>query len=303
MKELLEDLHKGFLGAILTQVPMSAHTSWKLGGPAELFLVPQNRADLQLALRSIRLSQLPWAVIGNGSNLLVSDRGFAGVVIQLGQLTKLEFLPGAKVEVEAGVQLGTLINVCCRKGLGGLEELSGIPGSVGGALLMNAGALETEMGQLVRRVYLTDGQDEWVLRPEQIDFAYRQSGLAGKGVISGARLQLTESDSIVLKKRRLRVLARRKEVQSVSGPHAGSVFKNPVGEKVWQLIDQAGLRGLRIGNAQVSPEHCNHIVNLGGASAAEVLALIDEVRQSVFQTTGRRLELEVRLIGWEVREQ
>jgi UDP-N-acetylmuramate dehydrogenase len=299
MQGLLEDLKNGFRGELLEQELLSAHTSWKLGGPADLFLVPQSRADLQYALRVIQKNQQSWLVIGNGSNLLVSDAGFPGVVIQLGQLAKIEFLSGGKVEVESGVQLGHLIKLCCRKGLGGLEELSGIPGMVGGALLMNAGAIDTEIANLVSQVYLTDGQGEWALRREQVDFEYRHSGLDGRGVITRTLLQLEEADPEKLEERRLKVLARRKEVQKVSGAHAGSVFKNPTGEKAWQLIDNAGLRGRRIGNAEVSTEHCNHIVNMGGASSADVLALIEEVQQAVLRTSGRQLELEVCLVGWK----
>jgi UDP-N-acetylmuramate dehydrogenase len=299
MKSLLEDLQKDFRGEILSQEPLSAHTSWKLGGPAELYLVPESRADLQLALRCVQRSRQPWMVIGNGTNLLVSDCGFSGVVIQLGQMDKLDFLPGGKVEVEAGVQLGQLITACCRWGFGGLEELSGIPGMVGGALMMNAGALETEIGDLVSQIYLTDGLGEWALRRDQINFSYRHSGLAGKGVISRAVLQLTEADPAELEKRRSEVLERRKAVQRVPGAHAGSVFKNPAGEKAWQLIDKAGLRGRRIGNAEVSTVHCNHIVNLGGASSADVMALIEEVQRGVSEISGRQLELEVCLVGWE----
>lgn len=299
MQGLLEDLKNGFRGEILIREPISAHTSWKLGGPAELFLVPQSLADLQFALRVIRQRNQPWLVIGNGSNLLVSDRGVPGVVLQLGQLRKLAFLPAGKVEVEAGVSLGQLITACCRRGLAGLEELSGIPGTLGGALLMNAGALSTEIGNLVSQLTLTDGSGEWILGREQIAFGYRHSGLEGKGVISGAILQLTETDPLELERHRQAVLARRKEVQKVSGAHAGSVFKNPAGAKAWQLIDQAGMRGCRKGDAVVSNEHCNHIVNLGGASAAEVRELIEEVRQAVFQTSGIALELEIRLVGWE----
>ena len=299
MQELLENLRIGFHGEILLDEPMSAHTSWKLGGPAELFLVPENSADLQLALRLLRQYQQPWLVVGNGTNLLVADRGVRGAVIQIGKLNKIDFLPGGKVEVEAGVQLAELIKVCCRQGLGGLEELSGIPGMVGGALLMNAGALDTEIGNIVSQIYLTDGEGEWALRRDQVDFAYRYSGLEGRGVISGVRLQLKKGDLLVLAAQRQQVLARRKEVQRVTGAHAGSVFKNPPGEKAWQLIDTAGMRGVRKGNAEVSAEHCNHIVNQGNASAEDVLDLIRDVQQAVLQTSGIQLELEVRLIGWE----
>lgn len=299
MQRLLEDLKIGFHGEVLEQESLSAHTSWKLGGPADLFLVPRSRADLQFALRVIQKNKHSWLVIGNGSNLLVSDLGFRGVVIQLGQLVKIEFLPDGKVEAESGAQLGHLIKACCRKGLGGLEELSGIPGMVGGALLMNAGAIETEIGTLVSQVYLTDGQKEWALRREQVDFEYRHSGLDGKGVITRTLLQLKAADPKELEQRCSKVLARRSAVQKVFGAHAGSVFKNPVGEKAWKLIDKAGLRGRRIGSAEVSNEHCNHIVNLGGASSAEVMALVEEVQQAVLRTSGRHLELEVRLVGWK----
>lgn len=299
MEQLLEDLQQGFRGEIRRREPMSVHTSWKLGGPAELFLVPRDRADLQLALRALSVNRVPWLVLGNGSNLLVADRGIQGAVIHLGGLDHLELLTDGQVEAEAGVQLATLIRACERAGLGGLEQLSGIPGMVGGALLMNAGALETEIGDLVKLVYLTDGHGEWALPREQIDFGYRCSGLAGKGVISAVVLQLEPRDVAELEQRRQQVLQRRQEVQKVAGAHAGSVFKNPPGHKAWQLIDRAELRGLQEGGARIAPEHCNHIVNLGDATAADVKALIDEIRLTVIQTSGIELELEVQLAGWE----
>ncbi|WP_020675402.1 UDP-N-acetylmuramate dehydrogenase [Geopsychrobacter electrodiphilus] len=299
MKQLLENLIQGFQGEFLRQEPMSAHTSWQLGGPAEIFLIPQNREDLQLALRGIHQLRLPWLVLGNGSNLLVSDQGFHGVVLQLKNLSRIDLLPGGKLEVEAGVQLGDLIRRCCQQGLGGLEELSGIPGSIGGALLMNAGALNTEIGNLVNQISLTDGLGEWVLRREQIDFSYRFSGFDQKDVIQSAILKLEEVDPVELETRRQLVLTRRRQVQKVTGAHAGSVFKNPSGESAWKLIEQAGMRGQQRGRALVSPEHCNHIVNLGGASAEDVMTLIKAVQQAVFLNAGQQLELEVRMVGWE----
>ncbi len=299
MKQLDEDLQQDFRGEIRYQEPMSAHTSWKLGGLAEYFLIPQNREDLQRALRIIERHQVPWLVVGNGSNLLVADQGIKGVVIQLKNLTRIDLLPEGRVEVEAGVSLAKLVVTCCRAGLGGLEELSGIPGLVGGALLMNAGALDTEIGDLVQQVYLTDGHGEWSLHREQIDFGYRHSGLKGKGVISCASLKLHPCDQGTLAKKQQQALARRKKVQKVKGAHAGSVFKNPPGKKAWELIDKVGFRGRRQGHAQVSPDHCNHIVNLGQAKASEVMALIKEIQAAVAAEYAIRLELEVQLAGWE----
>lgn len=298
MEQLLENLI-GFRGEIRQQEPMSEHTSWKLGGPAELMLVPESRSDLQLALRQVCRSKLPWLVVGNGSNLLVADEGIRGVVIKLEKLNRIEFLPGGRVEVEAGVLLSRLIKSCGKAGLGGLEELSGIPGTLGGAIVMNAGALNTEIADRVSQVYLTDGHGEWALRREQISFAYRSSGLFGKGIVSGAMLHLEEISTADSAKREEKALERRVRVQNVPGAHAGSVFKNPPKQKAWQLIDQAGLRGRKKGGAEVSEVHCNHIVNHGGATAAEVKSLIEEVQAEVKKTTGVALELEVRLVGWE----
>jgi UDP-N-acetylmuramate dehydrogenase len=299
MQQFLDILKEGFQGEILHQEPMSAHTSWKLGGPAEIFLIPKNHEDLQLALRALYQTRLPWKVFGNGSNLLVSDLGYSGVVLQLKNLNRIDMLPGGKIEVEAGAKLEDLIKFCCRKGLGGLEELSGIPGLVGGALLMNAGALNTEIGDRVSQVCLTDGLGEWVMRRDQIDFAYRSLGLEDMGIILSAVLSFEEADPVDLEIRRQQVLERRRTVQKVAGAHAGSVFKNPPGISAWKLIDKAGMRGRRRGSAFVSETHCNHIVNFGAASAQDVMDLIQEVRQAVFLKTGQQLELEVCLVGWE----
>ena len=303
MKRLRDDLRKkGFRGELRRDEPLANHTSWKLGGPADLFAVPRDCDDLQLLLRTADEQGVSWMVIGKGSNLLVADAGIRGLVIYTGGLTKIDFLPGGMVEAEAGVPLAHLIKACCKAGLGGLEELLGIPGTLGGAVLMNAGALETEIGDLVSQVFLTDGYGEWTLRQEQIEFAYRRSSLQGEGVISRVALQLRPADENALKKRCAEVEERRRQTQKLAGAHAGSVFKNPPEEKAWQLIDRVGLRGKRCGKAQIAETHCNHILNLGQAKACDVMQLIDEARDKVAAVCGVELELEVHLAGWEERK-
>ena len=300
MKSLFEDLKaKGFRGKLSLDEPLAAHTSWKLGGAAEIFAVPIDSKDLQLLLLLAASNAVPWLVIGNGSNLLVADTGVRGLVIYTGAMTGVRFLPDEMVEAEAGITLTQLIRVCCKKGLSGMEELLGIPGTLGGAVLMNAGALDTEIGDLVSQVFLTDGYGEWTLRQEQIDFGYRTSRLEGEGVICRALLQLRRDDAGKLKQRCAEIQKRRRRVQRLSGAHAGSVFKNPPTEKAWQLIERAGLRGKRCGEAQFAETHCNHILNLGGASARDVMQLIDEAKDRVAQVCGVELELEVCLAGWE----
>jgi UDP-N-acetylmuramate dehydrogenase len=292
------DILKGALrGQVLADEPLAPHTTWRIGGPADLFLRPLDSADLVLALSLLQAHRVPWEIVGGGSNLLVRDGGVRGAVLHLGHLDEVRFGDHGLVRAGSGVPLMALIRQTAERGLGGLEGLAGIPGTLGGAVAMNAGAGGRDMASVVRSVLLAgaEGSQEWPAA--QLSFGYRRSELPPGRVITEVLLQLQPAEPAELLEEIAARLQHRHRAQGVGGPNAGSVFKNPPRESAWRLIDRAGLRGATVGQAQVSERHCNFIVNRGGATAGEVLALIGRVRDEVEGQTGIRLETEVRIIG------
>lgn len=284
-------------GEVLTSEPMSRHTTWRIGGPADLFVQPQDRDDLLVALRMLRQAKLPWQVIGKGSNLLVGDGGIRGAVIYTGSLDRLDFSTAPLVTAEGGLRLMTLVREASRLGLGGLEQLAGIPGTLGGAVAMNAGAGEQDLGRLVRTVVLSgvDGEEQWTA--EQLRFAYRSTNLPPGRVVVAVQLKLVNAETELLREEIKQRLLQRRRSQGVGRPNAGSVFKNPPGEKAWKLIDRAGMRGAVVGGARVSERHSNFIVNGGSARAADVLTLMEQIQDRVFRQSGISLEPEVHIVG------
>ncbi len=293
---LFEKLRQGLRGEIRRQEPLSLHTTWRVGGEADLFVVPADRADLGAALALLAGEGAPWMVIGAGSNLLVRDGGIEGAVIHLGKLRRLDVGPGAEVTAEGGLPLMALIRACAERGLAGLEGLAGIPGTVGGGLWMNAGACGQEMADVVSEATLAGPAGEEIWPAARLGFGYRRSAI-GERVVVEAKLRLTPADPARLQEEIRAKLLRRREAQGVGLPNAGSVFKNPPGEQAWRLIDQAGLRGASVGGARVSEKHANFIVNAGGATAEDILSLMEEVRRKVEAKTGVVLEPEVRIVG------
>jgi UDP-N-acetylmuramate dehydrogenase len=217
----------------------------------------------------------------------------------MAKLATMTLQQNGTVRAGGGLPLMRLIMACARAGCRGLEPLSGIPGTVGGAIVMNAGASGREIGQLVEQVALVSATGERICRSAELEFGYRRSNVSAHQVVTEVEFFLQPGDaaqSLTLVNERL---AARRAAQAVEGPNAGSVFKNPSGWQAWRLIDQAGLRGLQVGGAQIAQEHANFIVNKGGASANDVLALIDTVRQKVLENSGVLLEPEVRIVGEE----
>ena len=294
---ILTEIEAALRGEVRTSEPMSRHTTWRIGGPADLFVRPLDREDLLVALRLLEELQLPWQVIGNGSNLLVQDGGIRGAVIHLGRLDRLDFSQAPLVNAEAGLRLMTLVRETSRRDLGGLERLAGIPGTLGGAVAMNAGAGGQELGRLVRTVVLAgpEGEEQWTA--EQLRFAYRSARLPANRVVVAAQLKLVEAEGAVLQLEIQERLQQRRRSQGVGRPNAGSVFKNPPGEQAWKLIDRAGMRGAMVGGARVSERHSNFIVNGGSASATDVLTLMAQIQDRVFRQSGITLEPEVRIVG------
>jgi UDP-N-acetylmuramate dehydrogenase len=278
---------------------MANYTSFHIGGPADLLIMPENFKEIQDLLTLGREMKVPVTIIGNGSNLLVRDGGIRGVVIKLGNaLTQMQ-ADGEHITADCGVSLAALSNFAAREGLTGVEFAVGIPGSVGGAVLMNAGAYDGDMSKVVESasVLLPDGRIAEV-KKDEFDFSYRHSSIQDHpGVILRVVFCLKRGDKAGIQSKMDDFMNRRRTKQPLELPSAGSMFKRPPGYYAAALIDEAGLRGYRVGDAQVSEKHTGFVVNRGHATAKDVLQLIKDVQDKVYAFKGVRLEPEVRIIG------
>ncbi|MBJ6802091.1 UDP-N-acetylmuramate dehydrogenase [Geomonas propionica] len=292
----LEQVAQGMKGVVLWDEPMSRHTSLRVGGPADLYLEPADLDELEQALARTRSAGIPCLVIGGGYNLLVRDGGIRGCVISLKGFNTLEPLPGARLEVGAGVTNQVLTRFAAEQCLGGIEFLSAIPGSFGGALTMNAGAHGGETMQRVELLTTLRQSGALVRKREELEYGYRFLKLEPGEIVLGARLRLEPVERRLIEENIQEYIAKRGG-QRVGFPNAGSFFKNPAGASAWRLIDEAGMRGWMIGGAQVSEVHTNFLVNKGGANAADFLALAELIKLRVKEKAGVELEEEVRIVG------
>lgn len=293
----IDDIRTFFRGHIALSEPLGKYTSFRIGGPADYYLEPADKNDVAEIVGYLRRNGIPYTVIGRGSNLLVSDDGIRGAVINFEAGLNSIRMDNDLVVVDAGMTLARFVDFCIQRGLKGVEMLPGIPGTIGGAVMMNAGAYGGEISNhLVDVEVLRDGRIIRV-KKEDAGFSYRRSGFAAD-IILGASFRLPLGDLAETIKTRRELLLKRNQSQPLNLPNSGSMFKNPQGTHAAKLIEEAGLKGKRIGNAQISEKHANFIVNLGGATARDVLALIDAARAGVYARTGIRLELEVRLVGF-----
>ena len=278
--------------------PLAAHCTFKIGGPAQLFVMPENEQQLCSAVALCKEQAVRYYLLGNGSNILFADEGFSGVVIDVSALGAEIAVKDTVLTAGAGVRLAALCKAALEHGLTGLEFAYGIPGTVGGAVYMNAGAYGGEMKDVLEAVsYLTtDGR--WVdSEASELDFSYRHSAFEeNDACILGAVFHLEKGDPDAIKARMNELMQKRIDKQPLDKPSAGSTFKRPAGAFAAALIDQCGLRGYRHGGAAVSDKHCGFVVNLGGATCADVLALCDEVRAIVKEKTGYDLEKEIRVV-------
>jgi UDP-N-acetylmuramate dehydrogenase len=281
-------------------VPLSKLTSLRLGGPAEALATPADRAELARLLSLCALHRIPHWVLGKGFNTLALDGGADGVAIQLSRFRRLEERPGGALRAEAGVSHGRLTRFCVERGLAGLEFGAGIPGTVGGWTAMNAGIGQREVKDAVLEVEVMSPTGTWVrhLSRESLRFTYRAlRGLAPGSVVVSTLFGVTPSTPEAVRAVIDPQMVRRSATQPLELPSCGSVFKNPPGDFAGRLIEAAGLKGLRVGGAEISTVHANFIVNRGGARAVDVLALIDRARTAVREATGMTLETEVRIVG------
>ena len=287
-----------FRGEIRTDEPLARYTTWRVGGPAKRLCRPADVADLAVFLAGLPTDE-PLLWIGLGSNLLVRDGGFDGTVIYTaGLLDELRRLEGNRVWAGAGVPCAKVARFCSREGLVGGEFLAGIPGTMGGALAMNAGAWGGETWALVRQVETLDRQGHRHLRdPGEFEIGYRHVAGPGDEWFVGAELELQPGDGESGRRRIKQLLAERAERQPTGQACCGSVFRNPEGDFAARLIESCGLKGMRLGGAQVSEKHANFIINTGEATAADIEALIERVRNTVAEQTGIRLQTEVKIVG------
>ena len=278
--------------------PLAAHCTFKIGGPAQLFVQPQTEQQLCSAAALCKEQTVRYYLLGNGSNILFADEGFAGVVIDISALGSDIAVEGNTLTAGAGVRLAVLCRAALEHGLSGLEFAYGIPGTVGGAVYMNAGAYGGEMKDVLTVVrYLTAEGEVVQASAAELDLSYRHSIFEENGgCILSAQFALQPGNAADIRAKMDELMAKRADKQPLDKPSAGSTFKRPAGAFAAALIDQCGLRGFRHGGAAVSDKHCGFVVNLGGATCADVLALCDEVRAIVKEKTGYELEKEIRVV-------
>ncbi|MDQ0155921.1 UDP-N-acetylmuramate dehydrogenase [Robertmurraya andreesenii] len=300
MNELISKLKELNVGNVKENERLANHTTIKIGGPADIFVEPSSVENLQKTMELIRQYNVPWRAIGRGSNLLVSDRGIEGIVIKLGSGLDQFELNGTELTVDSGYSLVALATSISKKGLSGLEFASGIPGSVGGAVYMNAGAHGSDISRILSKalVLFENGELEW-LSNDEMEFSYRTSVLQKKrpGVVVRAVFQLTEGDRESIQAEMKKNKDYRKVTQPWNLPCAGSIFRNPLPNYAGQLIEEAGLKGYSIGGAKISEMHGNFIVNNGGATAEDVLNLIQFVKDKIYESKQIKMETEVEIIG------
>ena len=285
-------------GEVRFKEPLSFHTSLRIGGPADIFVVPQDVDDIRHALKFAEREQLPVSVIGGGNNLLVRDRGVRGVMLRLeGCLGRAEY-SGEEALAGAGVSLSALIREAAAVNLGGIECLVGIPATIGGALAMNAGTPDGWIGDFISAVYFLHADGTLgEFKPSAASFTYRAFHAPVGAVLIGCRLRLTRRPMADIQKELRQRLKQKKSTQPLALASAGCVWKNPAGDVAARLVEKSGLKGKRLNGAEISSKHANFIVNRGGATAADILALMDLTRERVRAQFGVTLEPEIRIVG------
>jgi len=290
----LEPLEKSVRGTILFDEPMSRHTSFHIGGKAEALVLPSDEEDLLNLIKILDKENIPYYLLGNGTNVLVSDKGLKGVVIKLGN--HLVGIDPTKGSALAGTSLPKLLNTLCKQGLSGLEKLAGIPGSVGGAIKMNAGVPFFTIGDALKAVRVYQKGEVFWLNKEDMVFSYRHSSLSD-AVILEALFNLFPRLSSEIARNIEEILKQRKITQPIRAHSAGCVFKNPPGATAGELLDKVGAKGMRQGNAYVSYKHANFIINGGNATAKDIYLLIQKCKELVKEKLSIELQLEIELWG------
>ena len=297
----VDDIRKVFRGHIAVAEPLGKYTSFRIGGPADFYLEPVDKFDLIEVVRFFKRFDYRFMIIGKGSNLLISDIGFRGAAINLEEGMGKVILKGDIVVADAGVRLSKFVDFCIQHEKKGVEMLAGIPGTIGGAVIMNAGAYGGEISDHLVEVEIYRDDAIQKVKKAEAGFSYRRSGFA-RDVILNASFKLPQGNLAELLQRRRELLLKRNQSQPLNLPNSGSMFKNPEGAFAAKLVEDAGLKGKQIGEAQISERHGNFIVNHGSATAQDVLDLVKLARKKVFERSGIKLELEVKLIGFQEEE-
>ena len=292
-------------GQVVRDASMKRYTSMRVGGRVAYLLYPEDEEDVTAAVAWLRDKDHPFRFLGNGTNVIVADEGMRGGVIRITRIRHLSFVRtrgSTLVEASGGLPLASLIREACDRGLSGLEKLYGIPGTVGGAIKMNAGSFAASISDSLRSMRLTNRNGSISsVDKKDVEFGYRTSSIgAGQSILS-AVFELTDADPALIKAEMERVWHERREKHPMDLPSAGSIFKNKNGNPSWKYVDQAGLRGLRIGGACISEKHPNFIVNTGNATASDVVGLIDAAKKGVREALGVVLEEEVEMWGFDGR--
>ena len=302
-QEIVKDLHKKLPELMIKEKEnMKKHTSFKIGGPADVFIRVKTQQELENVIKYGKEKEIPITIIGNGSNLLVRDKGIRGITIQIG-MDKIEIKSKeekkVEIQVDSGVKLGLLASKLQKEAITGFEFAAGIPGTIGGAIRMNAGAYGKEMKDIVIEVTsLTEKGEIQTKKEEDLQFSYRHSRfMEEKEVILSAKLSLQKGNAEEIKRKMDELKSSRKEKQPIEMPSAGSTFKRGTNFVTAQLIDEAGLKGYTIGGAQVSTKHAGFIVNTGNATAKDVLDLVAYIIKVIFEKFGKVVELEVEVVG------
>ncbi len=286
----------GFRGSVFFRAPLRDYTSFRIGGPADVLVAPVDIEDITLVVGQARAHKIPLFVLG-GTNLLIRDGGIRGIVISLARLREVKEEPGSILYAEGGVGMPTLIGYAIRHSLAGLEWAAGIPGTVAGCVMMNAGTKLGEMKDSIKAVRMVNMKGQVLdLEAAQIKFEYRRA-LLPRGIVVGVWLQLKPGVRSEIERAVKDYLRYRRDTQPLAMPSAGCVFKNPPRDSAGRLIEAVGLKGARVGDAEVSMKHANFMVNRGQASAADVIALIGKVRGVIHRRLGVRLNLELKIVG------
>ncbi|OCT17095.1 UDP-N-acetylenolpyruvoylglucosamine reductase [Paenibacillus pectinilyticus] len=299
MQKLIADLQASNIGEIRTNERLAPYTTWKIGGPADCLIIPGSKEQVTEAIQFLYQRGIPWTIIGRGSNLLIRDKGIRGVVIKLGSALDTLRFEGAMVVAGGSYSFIKLSVLAAREGLTGLEFASGIPGSVGGAVYMNAGAHGSDVSRILKQAeVILDTGELVVMQADDLKYAYRHSILHTlPGIVTEAVFELQAGDRNEIAGAMAAYRDRRLRTQPLQLACAGSVFRNPEGGFAAKLIEEAGLKGKRVGGAEISMLHANFIVNTGEATAEDVLTLISEVQQIVEQVYGIKLVPEVLVMG------
>ncbi len=299
MQQVINALKKANIDNILLNEPLAPYTTWKVGGPADLLVIPESKEQLVETVKVLHTLQVPWTTIGRGSNLLIADRGIRGVVVKLGNGLEHLHVDGNMIIAGAAYSFIKLSVMAGKHGLTGLEYAGGIPGTVGGAVYMNAGAHGSDVSRILKSAEVLLETGELVQKSkEELQYAYRHSSLHNvPWVVTEAVFELESGDRKEIAAAMASNKDRRLRTQPLQMACAGSVFRNPEGDFSARLIEQAGLKGLRVGGAEVSNQHANFIVNTGQASAQDILTLIRRVQAIVKETFGIELKPEVLMVG------